>query len=173
MREQEIGVADEVALIGVDDLVAVSARCLEILCDPSLHIINPFAQHLGDGKGDLVGILDHRRSVVEDRLPAGAPSAEPAENQGGEHHKEQDGKQQQAHEGDLSNWMAGAPECAHSRSIGARGRGPLRGSGDGLPGFCRSIGGMCDVCGLVEGALLLAVTHGHPSLCRGLPQDSR
>ena len=30
LGEQEIGVADEVALIGVDDLIAVSARRLEI-----------------------------------------------------------------------------------------------------------------------------------------------
>ena len=69
LRDKQVGIADEIPLIGIDYFIAISVCSGKIIGDALLHILNTFSENLIDRKGSLIHIFRNGRIVVEDRLP--------------------------------------------------------------------------------------------------------
>ena len=69
MRDKQIGIADEIPLIGIDNFIVISVCSGKIIGDAHLHILNAFSEDLIDRKGSLIHIFRNGRVVIEDRLP--------------------------------------------------------------------------------------------------------
>lgn len=64
MGENEVGVADEVSFIGIDDLVLVAVSPGKVLGDTGFYVIDPLAQNLIYGEGDVVNIFCNGAVIV-------------------------------------------------------------------------------------------------------------
>ena len=69
LRDEKVGVADRISLIGIDYFIVVPIRSSKITGDALLHILNALSENLIDRKGSLIHIFRNGRIVVEDRLP--------------------------------------------------------------------------------------------------------
>ena len=69
LRNKQVGIADEIPLIGIDYFIAISVCSGKIIGDALLHILNALSENLIDRKGSLIHIFRNGRIVVEDRLP--------------------------------------------------------------------------------------------------------
>ena len=69
LRDKQIGIADEIPLIGIDYFIVISVCSGKIIGDAHLHILNAFSEDLIDRKGSLIHIFRNGRVVIEDRLP--------------------------------------------------------------------------------------------------------
>ena len=57
LGENEVGVADEVSFIGIDDLVLVAVSPGKVLGDTGFHVVDPLTQNLIYGERDVVNIF--------------------------------------------------------------------------------------------------------------------
>ena len=69
LRNKQVGIADEIPLIGIDYFIVIPACSGEIVGDALLHILNAFSENLIDRKGSLIHIFRNGCVVIEDRLP--------------------------------------------------------------------------------------------------------
>ena len=69
LRNKQVGIADEIPLIGIDYFIVISVCSGKIIGDALLHILNTFSENLVDCKGGLVHVFRNSRIVIEDRLP--------------------------------------------------------------------------------------------------------
>ena len=69
LRDKQVGIADEIPLIGIDYSIVISVCSGKIIGDALLHILNALSENLIDRKGSLIHIFRNGRVVVEDRLP--------------------------------------------------------------------------------------------------------
>ena len=68
LRNKQVGIADDIHLIGIDYFIVISACSDKIIDDALLHILNAFSENLIDCKGSLIHIFRNGRIVIEDRL---------------------------------------------------------------------------------------------------------
>ena len=69
LRDKQVGIADEIPLIGIDYFIVISVCSGKIIGDALLHILNALSENLIDRKGSLVHIFRNGCVVIEDRLP--------------------------------------------------------------------------------------------------------
>ena len=69
LRDKQVGIADEIPLIGIDYSIVISVCSGKIIGDALLHILNAFSEDLIDRKGSPIHIFRNGRVVIEDRLP--------------------------------------------------------------------------------------------------------
>ena len=69
LRDKQVGIADEIPLIGIDYFIVISVCSGKIIGDALLHILNAFSEDLIDRKGSPIHIFRNGRVVIEDRLP--------------------------------------------------------------------------------------------------------
>ena len=70
LRDKQVGIADEIPLIGIDYFIVISVCSGKIIGDALLHILNALSENLIDCKGSLIHIFRNGRIVIEDRLPS-------------------------------------------------------------------------------------------------------
>ena len=70
LRDKQVGIADEIPLIGIDYFIVIPACSGEIVGDALLYILNAFSENLIDCKGSLIHIFRNGRIIVKDRLPS-------------------------------------------------------------------------------------------------------
>ena len=70
LRNKQVGIADEIPLIGIDYFIVIPACSGEIVGDALLYILNAFSENLIDCKGSLIHIFRNGRIIVKDRLPS-------------------------------------------------------------------------------------------------------
>ena len=68
LRNKQVGIADEIPLIGIDYFIVISVCSGKIIGDALLHILNALSENLIDRKGSLIHIFRNGCVVVEDRL---------------------------------------------------------------------------------------------------------
>ena len=68
LRDKQVGIADEIPLIGIDYFIVISVCSGKIIGDALLHILNALSENLIDRKGSLIHIFRNGRVVIEDRL---------------------------------------------------------------------------------------------------------
>ncbi len=68
LRDEQVGIADEIPLIGIDYFIVIPACSGEIVGDALLHILNAFSENLIDRKGSLIHVFRNSCVVIEDRL---------------------------------------------------------------------------------------------------------
>ena len=69
LRDKQVGIADEIPLIGIDYFIVISVCSGKIIGDALLHILNALSENLIDRKGSLIHIFRNGCVVIEDRLP--------------------------------------------------------------------------------------------------------
>ena len=69
LRNKQVGIADEISLIGIDYFIVISVCSGKIIGDALLRILNALSENLIDRKGSLIHIFRNGRVVIEDRLP--------------------------------------------------------------------------------------------------------
>ena len=95
LRNKQVGIADEIPLIGIDYFIVISIRSGKIVGDALLHILNTFSEDLIDRKGSLIHIFRNGRVVVEDRLPGCSGRSAVRQAPEGKPRQEQNKKQRQ------------------------------------------------------------------------------
>ena len=68
LPKKGICVADEVAFIGIDDLIIVPGSTCKVMGDSGRYVIDAFVKDLVDGKCQTIGRTDDGRIVVQNRL---------------------------------------------------------------------------------------------------------
>ena len=69
LRDEKVGVADKIPLIGIDYFIVIPACSGKIIGDALLRILNALSENLIDRKGSLIHIFRNGCVVIEDRLP--------------------------------------------------------------------------------------------------------
>ena len=95
LRNKQVGIADEIPLIGIDYFIVVPSRSSKITGDALLHILNALSENLIDRKGSLIHIFRNGRVVIEDRLPSCSGRSAIRQASEGKPRQEQNKKQRQ------------------------------------------------------------------------------
>ena len=95
LRDEKVGVADRISLIGIYYFIVVPIRSSKITGDALLHILNALSENLIDRKGSLIHIFRNGRVVIEDRLPSCSGRSAIRQASEGKPRQEQNKKQRQ------------------------------------------------------------------------------